>query len=217
MSTVTDTMLFIEVATGRYPVYFPMIRTQFQQTISFGGTVPIEDVTGLGFALVADSVVPTGEVVTEGVPTLVDGVWTRTYAVRVFTPDELAGTLAFQQTDLLAQADALQTSSFATGFPYQFADQVYHVQVRAQDKINITAQRTIAKELVTAGQDATFNFRVYENISVPLNAVGMVALGDKTFQQAEAGYQVIWDFKDAVAAAKTVDTLPVLPTAIFTL
>jgi hypothetical protein len=217
MTLITDSMLFIEVDSGAYPLYFSQIKDLLKASVSFGAGSTVEDLIAQGFQPVAESVKPEGDVLIEGTPALVDGVWTRTWTTRSFTADELAGTLSAQKTALLSQADSLQVSAFAVGFPYQFGDQVYHVQVRAGDKVNVTGQYTIAKQLIAAGQDKTFNFRVYENVSVPLNAAGMVALGDKTFQQAEAGYQVLWDFKDAVNAAATTADLPTLPTVVFSL
>ncbi|MCY1456977.1 hypothetical protein D9M71_742320 [compost metagenome] len=61
------------------------------------------------------------------------------------------------------------------------------------------------------------NFRVYENISVPLTAAEMVSVANQAFAKVSEGYEVIWTFKDQVDAATTIAELPVLPVELFTL
>jgi hypothetical protein len=213
MTIVTETMLFIEVDTGKYPVYLSTIRAQFQQTISFGGIVPIEDVTGLGFAPVADSVVPTGDVVTEGAPVLVDGGWQRTWIVRAYTPAELSDTLAFQQNELSAQIQVIREQDFNQGVPFTFNGEVMHVQVDPGSRVNLLYLNAAAQQRLAAGSTDTEPFRSYENKSYLLPPQ---ALLDMT-NTALPGYKLIlsasWAVKDAVDAAVKVEDLPTLPTS----
>jgi hypothetical protein len=184
----------------------------------FGPTVDSDCLIDFGLEVVHDTPIPVGDIVTEGAPELRDGEWYRTWVTRPFNEGESSSKLAEKKEVLKAQAEQLRLTAFAKGFPYRFADDsVYHVQVRASDRGNISDLRTIAKEVIAGSGEMTFPFRVWENISVALTAPQMVALADKTFEQVLAGYNVSWAYKDAVDAAMTLETLPATPGEYFVL
>jgi len=217
MSTVTRTTRLIHSDSGAYPIYLADM-AKYQPNTCFGPTVESDLLFELGFEVVHDTAAPTGDVVTEGAPELREGEWYQTWVVRSFNEVEAAGQLQDRKTMLAAQAESLRIAAFAKGFPYQFdGGNVYHVQVRASDRGNISDLRTIAKEMIAAGVEMTFPFRVFENVSISLTAPEMVALADKTFQQVVAGYNVSWAYKDAIANAETMEELPAAPADYFTL
>lgn len=217
MTTVTRLTRLIHSESAAYPVYLSNIATYAPNTM-FGPTVDSDCLIDFGLEVVHDTVAPAGDVVTEGSPELREGEWYQTWLVRDFNEGEQSGKLAEKKEVLKAQAEQLRLAAFAKGFPYRFADDnVYHVQVRASDRGNISDLRTIAKEVIAGGGTMTFPFRVWENISIGLTAPQMVALADKTFEQVLAGYNVSWSYKDEVDAATTLETLPATPGEYFIL
>lgn len=217
MTTVTRNTRLIHSDSGVYPIYLADM-PKYQPNTCFGPTVDSDLLFELGFEVVEDTPVPAGDVVTEGAPELREGHWYQTWVVRSYNEVEAAGQLQDRKAMLAAQAESLRIAAFAKGFPYQFSeDTVYHVQVRASDRGNISDLRTIAKEMIAANQEMSFPFRVFENVSVSLTAPEMVALADRTFQQVVAGYNVSWAYKDAIANAATIEDLPVAPVEYFSL
>jgi hypothetical protein len=217
MTTVTRLTRLIDVGSGTYPLFLTDMPLYAPNTL-FGATVDSELLVSFGIEVVQPTSKPAGDVVLEGRPELIDGVWHQTWTVRSFDPGEASSKLAEKKALLTAQAATLQLNAFTKGFPYQFDENtIYHVQVRTTDRGNISDLRTIAKELVAAGQDMAFEFRVWENVSVDLNAAQMVALADKTFVQVLVGYKTAWKYKDDIAKATTMEELPAPPAEFFTL
>jgi hypothetical protein len=217
MTEVTRLTRLIHSESDAYPVYLSDMATYAPNTM-FGATVDTDCLIEFGLEVVHTTEIPTGDVVTEGRPELISGEWYQTWVVRSFDEGENSSKLAEKKEVLKAQAEQLRLTAFAKGFPYRFADDsVYHVQVRASDRGNISDLRTIAKEVIAAQAEMTFPFRVWENISVGLTAPQMVALADKTFVQVLAGYNVSWAYKDAIEAATTMEALPAAPGEYFAL
>ena len=54
-----------------------------------------------GFPKVEPTDKPDGDVVTETIPVLIDGVWTQQWAVRDFTTDEVAANLQAEREEML--------------------------------------------------------------------------------------------------------------------
>jgi hypothetical protein len=216
MSTITRNTRLIEVETGTYPLYLPSLSERVPNT-QFPSKMEAADLLEWGYEEVLESDVPAGDVVTEGAPEQRNGSWYRVWNVRDYTAGELATNLAVKKAALLAEAETLRIARFDTGFPYQFGENVYHVQIRVSDRQNITALRVIAKEAVEANQPLTFPFRVYENVNVTLTAAEMVDVANAAFKAVSDGYGVIWTFKDTVTAATSLAELPVAPVELFTL
>lgn len=217
MTTVTRLTRLIDSDSGTYPLTLADMATYAPNTI-WPSTVDSNILIEFGIEVVHPTEAPAGDVVTEGSPELIAGEWYQTWITRSYSEVEMADKLAERKESLKAQAESLRIAAFAKGFPYRFEDNtVYHVQVRASDRGNISDLRTIAKEMIEANQEATFPFRVYENVSVSLTAPQMVALADATFQQVLAGYNVSWSYKDAIDTATTLAELPQAPAEYFAL
>lgn len=218
MTIVTRTTRLIESDTMRYPLFLGDMGSIAPNTM-FGPTVDSDCLIDFGVEVVNEVPIPEGDVVTEGVPVLTEGEWYQTWTVRTFSEVELSEKLASHKEILKSQATQLVTNAFAVGFPYLFPnDTVYHVQVRSSDRGNISDLRTIAKEILAETRPAMdFPFRVYENVSVMLTPQQMVDLADKTLVQVLGGYQVSWNYKDAIDAATTMEDLPAPPVAFFVL
>lgn len=204
---------FIEVATGDYPITLDQIRNKVKQTISFAAEPTVEEMSALGYEVVYDTSIPINDVVTGGPPKQVQGVWYQTWVDRAYTPTELNEQLATRKAELQRQAEELRISQFERGFAHVFNEGTYHVQIRNDDRSNLTSLRIIAKEVVAAGGSMNFPFRVYENVGVVLTAEELIAMADAAFRAVTIGYQKIWGFKDGVTNATTLAELPTAPDA----
>lgn len=215
MTTVTRTTRLIHSDSGTYPVFLGDM-AKYAPNTAFGPTSDSETLYEFGIEIVKEIPAPVGDVVTEGQPENLSGVWTQTWITRSYSEVEEANQLEERKTILRTQAESLRIAALGKGFPYKFPnDQVLHVQVRSSDRGNISDYRTIAKEVVAAGAALDFPFRVYENITVVLTAEEMVAMADRTFVQVKQSYQVSWDYKGAIDAAMTFEDLPEAPTDYF--
>jgi len=214
MTLVTKNTRLIESDTGDYPVYLSELASRVKTTI-FPSTIDSDELIAYGYEVVYDTTVPTGDVVTEGAPELRDGEWYRTYTARDYTSEEVAVSLASAKSTLETAIEAFRVAQFERGFPYQFAEGLYHVQIRTTDRLNITSIRTVAKEAIAAGQPLPVSFRVYENVNVSLTAEEFVAMADATFQRVTEGYAAGWALKDQVKAATTLAELPTIPDELF--
>lgn len=76
-------------AIVRYPVSLSQVLTS-NPNVSLSSEPAVEDLAMLGYAVVAETERPAGDVVTEGQPALIDGGWYQTWEVREFTADEQA-------------------------------------------------------------------------------------------------------------------------------
>lgn len=215
MTTVTRNTPLIHSETGDYPVYLDNL-VKYAPNTSFPQTVDSDTLIDFGLEVVHQTEAPQGDVVTEGTPELKSGEWYQTWVTRSYNEIEEAQKLQSQKDYLQSNAEVLHAELFGKGFPYRFPNgDVYHVQVRATDRSNISDLRTIAKEYIAEGQDVTFDFRTYENISVTLTAAEMVEMANVTFTQVQGGYKAIWAYKDAIATATTLADLPATPVDIF--
>lgn len=213
MTGLTDNTLFIEVATGTYPVTLPMIRELKKANVSFGPNPPIDDIRQYGYEPVADSVIPTGDVVTEGAPELVEGVWTRTWVVRSLDPTEVASNLQVAKTSLANQVDALRNEAINYGMRYVFPDGTTGgVQLRPEDRTNLIGLRLEAEAYLALNMpEATMVFRSLENVTRDLPVGEIVKLTDAATNHTKLVYAASWALKDQIAAATTEAELPVIP------
>lgn len=213
MTTLTDNTLFIEVATGTYPVTFAMIRELKKANVSFGPNPPIDDVRQFGYEPVADSVIPTGDVVTEGVPELVEGVWTRTWVVRSLSPAEVSANLQGVKSSLSAQVDQLRDEAINYGMRYVFPDgSTGGVQMRPKDRTNLIGMRLEAEAYLALNMpEATMAFRSLENVTRELPVAEIVKLTDAATNHTKLVYAASWALKDQINSATTADELPVIP------
>lgn len=216
MTTVNRTTRLIHSDSGDYPLYLADLTSRVQNT-SFPQVVDSEILFEFGYEVVLDTEVPVNDVVTEGKPELNAGNWYRVWNARAFNEAELAANLAAAKIAMKAQAEAKRIADFDKGFPYQFGENTYHVQIRPTDRQNITALRIVAKEALVAGVPFPVEFRVWENVSVNLTAAEMVAVADMALTKVSEGYSKIWVLKDQIEAATTIAELPVIPGELFTL
>lgn len=89
-------------AIVRYPVSLSQVLTS-NPNVSLSSAPAFEDLAMLGYAVVAETERPAGDVVTEGQPEQRDGVWYQTWEVREFTMEEQAERDAQLRAELAQQ------------------------------------------------------------------------------------------------------------------
>lgn len=219
MSEINHSTALIDVKTKDYPLYLKDISPRLEYPTSLGPGIDPGVLLELGYAVVEHTEIPNKDVVTEGAPELVDGVWKRTWVCREFNEEELASRLEQTKASLLVTIEQLRVDQFAIGFPHEFGEDkvIYHVQVRDGDRANLLSKRTRAMEAIAAeNTDYRVGYHVYENVTVELTAEEMVHMADTADDQVTKGYGVIWQLKAAVNKAATFEELPELPESIFT-
>ncbi|MNF88276.1 hypothetical protein D3C81_331330 [compost metagenome] len=204
----------LKLATGEYPVYFQRVRQDFPE-VSFPEN-PTEDCLGdYGFAVVYPTVRPTGDVVTEGTPTLIDGVYNQAWSVREFTPAELDVRLVELKRTMADQVLVLREKDLASGFIYQ-KDEVtlFGVQLRPEDRMNLLILKGHAQFLLAANATDTTVFRSTENVGYPLTPAELLAMCDAALVAGMSIYAVSWVLKDQIEAATTLAELPTIPATL---
>lgn len=209
MTTVNRQTRLIHAESGTYPLFLGDLSAYAPNT-AFGPTTDAETLIEFGLEVVKEVPMPINDVVSEGTPEEVDGEWQQTWISRTFSEVEMADKLATAKAVLQSQAETMRITQFDRGFPHTFGENVYHVQIRNADRSNLLGLRTVAKEVVQAGGEMEFSFRVYENVVVNITAAEMVAVADAAFVAANVGYQKTWAVKDGADVATTLEELPPL-------
>ena len=205
--------LFIEVATGLYPVTLYMIIDKFKaQNMSFSMTPPRVDIENLGYGIVMPMQRPEGDVVVEGPPELVDGQWEQTWVVRDFNESELSAQLEFAKITANDRIMAVRNDDFQLGMTHTVGDKTFNVQLRIEDRINLIGMYTIGKEMVEAGIDKLEAFRSYENETIMLTPQETVDMALAALAAVKSISQSTWTLKDQVDAATKLADIPVIPT-----
>lgn len=212
MSNVTSSTLLMQVDTQEYPLTLDQIRRRLPD-VSFGANPPLEDLANLGFAeVVLVGGIPEGDVVTEGAPKLVKGVWERTWVTRAFNAEELAMRLTERKTQLSQSVMQLRDQDLNRGFEYTVEGMYpFHVQLRVEDRINLLARNLQAQQLVAAESESLLAFRGFENVTVHLTPVQMVEMTSAALLAVDSIYELSWELKDDIDQATTVADLPELP------
>lgn len=212
MTIVNDNTRFIEVETGNYPVTFAMIRELKKTSVSFCASPPVEDIQQFGYEPVVDSAIPAGDVVTEGAPTLISGVWTRTWDIRSFAQDEVAQALQKAKDVLNDKIMSVRENDLAYGMRFNFSDGTTGgIQMRPEDRTNLIGIRLEAFALIqNAVTGVTIDFRSLENITRQLTPQEVVAMTDACTTYTKNVYAASWVLKDQVTNATSIDELPSL-------
>ena len=215
----TNTLLIKVNEDGsiEYPLRLSDMKRCFPNTWLPNEDVQSELLNSLGVYVVELTEKPAGDVVTEDAPVLSDDVWRQVWVVRSYTPEESQSSLEGYKAKHRLNIEAWYASQLAIGFPYLAPDgEIYHIQIRDKDKPNILGRYIKAKEAVDGNKDVTFDFRVYENVSIFLTPAEMVDMCDQVETQASAAYRVSWNLKDQTRDATTFEGIPAIPDELFT-
>lgn len=208
---VTPNDLLIEVASGRYPVALDVIRLLHADR-SFSMRPPLEDLQALGYDLVKPSVKPEGDVITEGAPELIKGVWYRGWEVRSYNAEELNAQLTQRKAELTSQVMNIRNDDFEMGVTYSPSEDVqFNVQLRSEDRVNLIMLNLQAKAALAVGSENVELFRSYENETHELTPGQVVQMTDLALGAIKTIYKTSWASKDQIDQAVKLADLPALP------
>ena len=219
MATITDATPLINISTNQYPVYLYTVR---QAALALANPVSLPPVpseaqiNALGYAVVNTVAQPAGDVVTEGVPSESNGVYTQTWTSRSFTADEIATNLGNAKAAASTAVDNARIATFEIGMSYTFPDgTTQHVQMRDQDKINLLTIQSAAASLVAANDTTTtIPFRTYENNDLALTGAQAAAMCSATITYGTKVYQASFTLKNQIIAAADITAIPTIPGTI---
>lgn len=204
MSSFDDQTKLIHVETGEYPVTVAQLRRRHKEWF-MGPEVPEYVIITCGYAVVAATEAPVGDVVTEGQPSgnVTDGYF-QTWDVRAFTAEELAGQLETARDKALRMIFSVSGAAREFGAPYTIGSGVQHVQLREKDISNLTGLAT------KAGRDParTYYFRSRENIVNPMTSAEVTALTDFAFDEFEILLEKTWGLEEQTKTALTIAEVP---------
>lgn len=182
------------------------LRQQFPNT-SFPSQPDSETLSMFERVLIQPTEPPEGDVVTQGQPEEIEGVWYQTWISRDFTPEELDEQLDQRKQGRLSELDALRDAAFAAGMPYQFSDGDDVVQTRQQDQINLMGLAAKAQRQLVEGDDTLLPFRALSNQTRMLTPAETDAMALAALAHIEGIYGRTWLAKDAIEAAETVEAV----------
>lgn len=208
---VTSSSLLIEVATGDYPISLYALAVKYEDR-SFSVTPPRADIEALGYAVVEPTPFPEGDVVTEGAPELVDGVWRQVWDVREWNTEETAVMLTRKKNELNSRVMSVRNDDFEIGMPFTVdGGEEFHVQLRVEDKINLILLQLEAKTLVGGDSGNSQSFRSLENRTIVMTPEKMIEMTNAALLAVKAIYQGSWDLKDQIDQAESLSELPTVP------
>lgn len=211
MEKVNSSTLFIEVATGKYPVTLSDIARKYTDR-SFSVTPPRVDISDLGYEVVNPSLKPEGDVITEGEPELIEGEWFKVWDVRNYNDSEKSVMLTQRKETLSSQVMQIRNDDFEIGTTYTLSPEVsFNVQLRQEDRINLLLLNMRAKEAILAEDTSLESFRSYENITFKLTPTQIVEMTNTALTAIKSIYEQSWKFKDQIEAAVKIEDLPELP------
>lgn len=216
MTIITRSTPLIETETQDYPLYLADVVSRVEN-LCLPPNADSALLKELGYEVVNNTDRPEGDVVVvEDKPEKINDEWYRTWRTRPLSEEEKDSSFKSLQDTQKARISTFQNQEFAKGFPYQVGDKTYHVQVRISDRGNIDSLRTLAKEAKDNNDtDWNVDFRVYENVTINLDAQQMLDLANTTFVQVASAYKRVWDFKDAVDNATSVEDFPLDYSTLF--
>lgn len=211
MEKVNSSTLFIEVATGKYPVTLSDIARKYTDR-SFSVSPPRVDISDLGYEVVNPSLKPEGDVVSEGPPELIEDEWFKVWDVRNYNDSEKSIMLAQRKEALSSQVMQIRNDDFEIGATYTLSPEVsFNVQLRQEDRINLLLLNMRAKEAILGEDTSLESFRSYENITFKLTPTQIVEMTNTALMAIKSIYEQSWKFKDQIEAAVKIEDLPELP------
>lgn len=192
-----------------WPVFLRDAMRAFPNT-SFSLEQEEENLVDFGYFPLHPGTVPVGDVVTPATPILIEGKWTRQYDVRAYTPEEKAQLLATARADCMSRLDTVLLMTYARGFVYEHpAGQTHTYSLTADNQQLLTGLHLLAKE--ETDPERLFTLRTQDELTVQYKSAEVVAMTKAVMEYVVAVLAKLWELRDDVALAETVEELPVVP------
>lgn len=206
-TVVTGKDILIRVRDNLWPCTIATMRSEFPGT-SFPLNPTVQTCRAKGYEVVHPTPAPTGDVVVELAPTLIDGVWTQTWSASDFTEEQIAQMVEERKERLIRAVKAQGERNLNKGMEYNFGDVVEHIQIRDADRVNLIGLRIKAEQAIAAGAPETkWMFRTFENNMHQLDSTEMVALTDQVLIKYYEIKEPEWFWIDLVTATFSLTEL----------
>lgn len=208
---------FINTQTNEYPVHDYMIRRE-QPNTSFGPVITPEAVTHMGYAPVTPTERPTGDVVTEVAPILVDGEYFQKWESRDFNSEEIAATLERERDQVLSSINQLTQNALVLGAEFNFGSEetpdVGRVAMADGDRVNILGLKQAAEREVSRGTNGLVFVRCTDNRIKAMTPEKTIELSWAVYDAFTAVMGASWVFQQRATDATTSADLPELPVTL---
>jgi|UniRef100_UPI004048AFB4 hypothetical protein len=152
--------------------------------VSFSKDIPESTLAEFGVFPIVETVAPSGDVVEETTPVLVDGSWQQDWVSRSFTQEELAQ----YKVGAKARINAIRDTKETEGFDY--VGKTFQSDERSADRILVAANAAAAS--IFASQPFSVTWTTSDNSEVTLNAqetlgmnAALASLGVSLHEQAK--------------------------------
>lgn len=205
---VYDYTPLIRMTDLSWPIYFPAVRAANPNT---GFPYPCKDyiLEGYGYAVIFESPIPEGDVVTEITPVQgADGKFYRTYSVRDFSEEEAAADLLQRKQTQAASLYNIFSQDNYNGVTVTFSGNSYTFQMTA-DGINWL--QTIKGMAERGADNATYRVNLKDGVTSPLSKTDTVALINTVFNSWGQVLQSYLTVLEETYAATSKENLPAVP------
>lgn len=178
--------------------------------VSFG--IPNDDETLINFHLypIYPTKKPTGDVVVEITPELVDGKYEQRWSSRDFTEEERVADLARRKADILNQLDFTLMQTYGQGYLKNIAGKDENFSLTAENQMLMMSTYLLAKE-EAADSERLFRMRTTENTIVHFTSAEMVDFGKGVSEYVQTILGKLWDLMEQTNAAQKHEDLPEVP------
>ncbi|WBF04765.1 hypothetical protein [Erwinia phage vB_Ea277G] len=197
----------------QWPVYLIDVRREWPN-VSFSTEQNEENLYDFGYWPLLPGTRPTGDVVTETTPILVDGKWVQQYEVRAYNPDEIQQQFQDAMAVAYARLDGLLENTYGLGFSYTKSEGVVHqFSLTSDNQQLMTGLHLLAKQ-----SDGTrvFKLRTLSNITVDYTAEEVIALTTALMEYVVKVLEKLWELMDDISVATQVSEIPEIPDVITT-
>ena len=197
----------------QWPVYLIDARREWPN-VSFSLEQNEENLYDFGYWPLLPGDRPSGDVVTEIAPVLVDGKWVQQYEVRQYDETEIQQQFQEAMATAYAKLDGLLTSTYGLGFNYEKAEGVTHsFSLTSDNQQLMTGLHLLAKQSDAA---RVFKLRTLGNVTVDYTAEEVVALTTALMEYVVKVLEKLWELMDEISVATKVSEIPEIPDVITT-
>lgn len=190
--------LFIKVSNGEYPYTLYKIKKE-NVNFFFGPTITYGLLAAMGFAKINPTDKPDHEILIEGKPVEIDGVYYQTWTGRNYTPEERKAALVTKRSEI--KSDITRHYEMCVTDGYRDPDTGFHISLTKSD-LAILHDRRVLIELGYTGDfilkstdDRVFTFNKDKMLSIIENCLLMIKKLDELVITIESEIDVIDDPK----------------------
>lgn len=210
--SVTSKTLLINSSTGQYPMSLFDLRKAAEGLYAFGDEAPEEILPLFDLAVVNPSEKPSDGNFKEGAPAFQNGVYVQVWENSPLSQSDLQESLTAKKQELLIDLKTSLEKALSKGFSYQFPTGTYCVQLREADRTNILGLSLRAERR----PEDNYVFRAQCDTIIPLTGDQMLDMTDAAFDSFTAIMAAKWSIEAEIAASKTIEELPDIPSDLWT-